>query len=238
VNRGIVVLQKMDDDAYQALRRGAQVLEQDHHGEKLLVLNDGTFLKLFRVKRLISSARLVSHAVRFARNAEALHRHGFPTVEVLEVARVPSIRRTAVRYRPLKGRNLRDLAADTDVFSAAHVESLARFVARLHERGVYFHSLHLGNILQLEDGRLALIDISDMTVSGERLSTSKRVRNLRHLLRYKQDMAALERFGEERFPVAYVAAAQEESGIDPEALGAPIESLIAQLKSGAVRTKN
>jgi len=230
-------LRKIDDETYQAMRRGAEVLEQDEHGEKLLVLNDGTFFKLFRVKRLFSSARLVSHAVRFARNAEALHRHGVPTVEILEVLRIPSIQRTAVRYQPLKGCNLRDLAADTDVFSAVHVDTLARFVARLHDRGVYFHSLHLGNVLQLEDGRLALIDISDMTVSGGSLSPSKRIRNLNHLLRYKQDLDALERFNVDQFPDAYVAAALEESSIDPETLRTQIDFLIASLKSGTLRTK-
>jgi len=109
-------MKRIGPDTYQALRHGAQVLEQDEHGEKVLVLKDGAFLKLFRVKRLFSSARLRPHAFRFARNARALHRLGIPTVEVLEVLRIPPIKRTAVQYQPLEGRTLRDLVADGNTF--------------------------------------------------------------------------------------------------------------------------
>ena len=44
----------------ERLCTGAEVLEQDAHGLKVLRLPDGDMLKLFRVKRRWSSARLYS----------------------------------------------------------------------------------------------------------------------------------------------------------------------------------
>ena len=41
---------------YLALRAGAAVVETDYYGDKLLLLLNGDYLKLFRRKRLISSA--------------------------------------------------------------------------------------------------------------------------------------------------------------------------------------
>ena len=49
-------LQTLSNDEYLALRANATVLEYDLHGEKVLQLADGSYLKLFRRKRLISSS--------------------------------------------------------------------------------------------------------------------------------------------------------------------------------------
>ena len=51
-----VGLRIIDYQTYMVLREGAEVLEVDHCGEKVLRLRDGNILKLFRRKRLISSA--------------------------------------------------------------------------------------------------------------------------------------------------------------------------------------
>ena len=44
----------MEHSAYLALRENATVLEADGSGDKVLLLEDGTIIKLFRRKRLIS----------------------------------------------------------------------------------------------------------------------------------------------------------------------------------------
>ena len=64
-------MQELDLSAYESLRAGATVLEADKHGDKVLRLPDGNFVKLFRRKRLISSAALYPYAQRFADNARA-----------------------------------------------------------------------------------------------------------------------------------------------------------------------
>jgi hypothetical protein len=61
-------MQKLDHTAYLNMRDGAEVLEADRHGDKVLRLTDGTMLKLFRRKRVLSSALWAPYAQRFADN--------------------------------------------------------------------------------------------------------------------------------------------------------------------------
>jgi hypothetical protein len=69
----------------------------------------------------------------------------------------------------------------------ALIERFGKFMAQLHEKGVYFRSLHLGNVLVLEDGEFGLIDLADMRIYPSSLSPSLRQRNLRHMQRYTVD---------------------------------------------------
>lgn len=179
----------LSDSAFQALAASAAALERDAHGPKVLALADGSYLKLFRRKHRLSRARLLPYSTRFARNAARLARLGIATVEVTARLAIPSIDRTAVRYRPLAGETLAALAArgplDTD--AARH---LGAFIARLHQHGVLFRSLHLGNIVRTGDGSLGLIDVADLRFR-RRLGWRARARNFRHLLRRPQDRTAL-----------------------------------------------
>jgi tRNA A-37 threonylcarbamoyl transferase component Bud32 len=179
-------MQALDHNAYLALRDGARVLEADRFGDKVLHLRNGNFLKLFRRKRLLTSAALFPYAQRFADNARALQQRGVACPQVLAVYRIKSIERDAVYYAPLPGLTLRQLF-DKPEMAAALRAQLGEFVAQLHARGVYFRSLHLGNIVLTPDNALGLIDIADLKCQGRALSTAKRLRNFRHMLRYSQD---------------------------------------------------
>ena len=165
------------------MREGAEVLEVDHHGEKVLRLADGTILKLFRRRRLISSAALFPYASRFVNNAVALARLDIPVPEVVEVLRIPSIGRDAVHYRPLVGHTLRELlrsglAPEREQMLKA---AFSRFVIGLHDKGVYFRSLHLGNVVCTPDGRLGLIDFADLRIHPWSLGKYLRARNVRRM---------------------------------------------------------
>ncbi len=103
----------IDYPSYLQLRDNAEVLEADGHGDKVLRLRDGSFLKLFRRKRLISSAALFPYAERFARNASELARRGIVCPKVLDVLRIPHIQRDAVHYEPLPGRPSANSTATT-----------------------------------------------------------------------------------------------------------------------------
>ena len=52
---------------------------------------------------------------------------------------------------------------------------------------MYFRSLHLGNVLVLENGTFGLIDLADMRILPSPLSSGLRQRNLRHMQRYTED---------------------------------------------------
>lgn len=171
---------------YLALRGGAEVLEADRLGDKVLRLPDGTFVKLFRRKRLLSSAAWSPYAQRFADNAAALARLGIPCPRVIAVWRVASIARDAVHYHPLEGETLRALIGNglTPERERWLRQAFTAFVRHLHDLGIYFRSLHLGNVVLTPDDTLGLIDISDVRLHRRPLSHFWRARNLRRM----QDM--------------------------------------------------
>jgi tRNA A-37 threonylcarbamoyl transferase component Bud32 len=201
-SRRHALLQTLEHDDYLALRADARVLERDRHGDKVLALADSSYLKLFRRKRLISSAAWYPYAQRFADNAQALAARGVPCPAVIAVYRIPGIRREAVRYRPLAGRTLRELIRAGEDAPALR-EQLGGFVARLHAAGIYFRSLHLGNIVLTPAGEFGLIDIADLRAGPRAIPAHRRRRNLKHLLRDEADRAWLQPAGDASFDAAY-----------------------------------
>ena len=177
---------RLSQETSDRLQAGAEVLEQDRHGIKVMKLTDGTMLKFFRVKRWWSSAILIPYSRRFCINADRLACRNIPTVHIIAWYRLPGTSLTAVHYDPLPGLTLRQLAADRGLGDAVMMQ-LGTFVAALHQRGIYFRSLHLGNIVLTPNGALGLIDVADLKIQSSSLSVRKRLRNLRHLCRLPDD---------------------------------------------------
>lgn len=183
-------MQVLDITQYERWRSTADVLEQDRYGEKVLRLADGTFLKLFRRKSWFSKTAFYPPAKRFANNATALERLGIPCPRVLQLYRLDNPYRSLVHYEPLPGQTLRQLLAKNPSLDQLELFArLAEFITRLHELGVYFRSLHMGNIVLTPENQLGLIDISDMRCLNRPLPRHMRDRNYRHLLRYEEDWA-------------------------------------------------
>ncbi len=187
-------MQLLGKEKYERWRSGAQILEKDGHGEKVLRLADGAFLKLFRRKRRFSKTAFYPPARRFAQNAAALQRLGIPCPQVIQLYKITDPYHSVVHYEPLEGKTLRQLLQNgitlddqLEVFAR-----LAEFINRLHDLGVYFRSLHMGNIVLTPDNQLGLIDISDMRCLGRPLSRWMRHRNYQHLLRYESDWALVD----------------------------------------------
>lgn len=181
-------MQLLSREKYDRWRAGAQVLEQDAWGEKVLHLADGTFLKLFRRKSWLSKTAFYPPAKRFADNADALQKLGIPCPKVIQLYRLSEPYRSVVHYHPLEGVTLRQLLSNDERIDQLKLFArLAEFITHLHDSGVYFRSLHMGNIVLTPDDRFGLIDISDMRCLGRPLSRQMRKRNYRHLLRYEID---------------------------------------------------
>jgi tRNA A-37 threonylcarbamoyl transferase component Bud32 len=165
---------------------GAEVIERDRIGPKVLLLPDGTLAKLFRRRRGLSTDRLYPYSLRFVRNARRLQRQGVATLTARERYRVPAERLDVVVYQPLPGQSLKQICLEQPGrFDAAMAASLGAFIAELHRAGIFFRSLHLGNILALEAGGFGLIDVADMRFQTWPLTRGQRVRNFRHLVRMK-----------------------------------------------------
>jgi len=165
---------------------GGQVLEKDARGPKVVHLEDGRFLKIFRSKRPLL-ARWRPEAQRFARNAKALNRLGIATPELLECAWLDPAQGVSVcLYQPLAGASLEKLYNQERALFDVLVPDLAAYIRHLHQNGIYFRSLHLGNLLLLPEGGFGLIDFLDLRIKRAPLSRALVQRNFQHLQGYLQ----------------------------------------------------
>lgn len=97
---------------------------------------------------------------------------------------------TAVRYVPLTGKTLREVTK-VRMLSLEESLRLGEFIAELHQNGVHFRSLHLGNIVLGKDGAMGLIDVADMSIYPWPLWCNTRVRSFSHLHRYPDQVHIL-----------------------------------------------
>ncbi|WP_455230089.1 toluene tolerance protein [Geopseudomonas aromaticivorans] len=170
----------------QWLEQG-EVLERDGRGPKVLRLTDGRLLKIFRPRRRLWLARLMPQARRFAANAELLQARQVRAPHVGECFWLDrALAVSACLYQPLPGVSLDRLYHQSREEFDALLPELAAFIHSLHQRGIYFRSLHLGNVLRLPDGGFGLIDFLDLRCKRGPLSPRLVRRNLRHLQGYLQ----------------------------------------------------
>lgn len=191
---------------FAQLRAGARVLESDARGEKVLLTPDRHIIKLFYPRRRFTSARIYPYAIRFWNNAKRLQARGITTVQCQQLRYDRQQRRHVITYPLLPGTTLRECLQEGRC-GDEHLAALAAFMARLHASGILFRSIHLGNILVLEDGGFGLIDVADMTIRHWRLGLSRRARNFRHLLHDRRDREILAGYGYPRFLTEYETAA-------------------------------
>lgn len=170
------------------LLQTARIIEEDGHGVKVAELADGNYLKLFRRKRMISSALWSPPSRRFADNAKQLQSLGVTAPLIDCFVQIPAAKLVGIIYKPLPGDTLRNRWRSlSHEEREEEIRQFGVFLGQLHQLGIYFRSLHLGNVLMQPNGRLALIDVADMTIAQHTLSHWKRRRNLTHMLRYRED---------------------------------------------------
>lgn len=178
----------------------ATIVEHDPRGIKVMQLPNGDYLKVFRLRHRYGWARLHGYAQRFCKHAIRLEQLGIPTVKVKQCYRVEDIslllipgtsrpikqihaHTYVVEYAPLTGDTLKHLL-EKQRLSDNLVKQLGKFIADLHAKGIYFRSLHLGNIVLTSNNQLGLIDIADMDIYPWALWFTTRLRSFRHLTRY------------------------------------------------------
>lgn len=168
-----------------------KILEQDAHGPKVILLAEHRYLKIFYHKNRFSLARLRSRATQFASNAAKLKKRGITTVGILDTFKTKDPRHDCVLYHGIPGETIRKQLQQQprDLTLSRQTGS---YIARLHDAGVMFRSLHFGNIIQLPNGQLGLIDVADMRLNVFRLNNSQRKRNFQHVFRYQQDLELIE----------------------------------------------
>lgn len=162
------------------------VLEQDSRGPKVVRLQNGKFLKVFRSKRPLL-ARYRPEAKRFARNGQRLDALGVRTPNIIEciwLQREQGV--SACLYEPLQGAALETLFREQRERFDRLLPEFAAYIRSLHSSGIYFRSLHLGNVLLMQDGSFGLIDFLDLRIKSGDLSKGLVARNFEHLRNYLQ----------------------------------------------------
>lgn len=161
---------------FDRLLADAEILE-DKLGQPAVLEHadqEGTALvtKIWRARGPFSSDRLIPYSSRFVRAARRLRDLGVPAPRVRFHGRVAGREVRFVTYERLPGRPLRALGDQIDL------TTLAGFVLRLHDLGVYFRGLHLGNLIETDEGVLGIIDVADTRFQRRPLSRRQRVRSL------------------------------------------------------------
>lgn len=164
-----------------------RIVERDARGPKVVQLSDGRFLKIFHIRGATTLARLFPPAALFARNAELLKQQGIAAPQVSETLWLDkSAGLSACLYQPLEGCSLEQIFKQDPQQLERILPALARFIAQLHNKRIYFRSLHLGNILWLDNEEFGLIDFLDLHRKKLPLSDWHVQRNFRHLESYLQ----------------------------------------------------
>ena len=199
------MIKKINQEQYQQLIKGADIIEKDAFGLKILDTKKGEMIKLFRRKRLLSTALFKPYAVRFVDNAEQLATLGIPTITINTFLWCSSTKRHLVIYQRLEGVLLRNILSSTSNNTKGIFRQFGAFIAQLHNKGIYFRSAHLKNILVLANGGFGLIDISDMKIKRHSLNLKLRQRNFAHILRYPEDKTLIQHHFQDFFS-SYVTA--------------------------------
>ncbi len=188
-----------------------ELLEKDSHGPKVVRLPSGLLLKIFRSRRAPLLARLRPDARRFADRASRLQALGIQTPRIDELCWIDRDKAvSACLYQPLEGEGLDKLFRDSRAEFDRLLPQLAAYIHLLHQRGIYFRSLHLGNILRTPDGGFGLIDFLDIRFKHRPLGRQLVRRNFRHLHSYLQ-RRKVQDFPWDALMAAYEAASSSSS---------------------------
>jgi len=181
-------MRKLNKNEYIELVAKSKVFEADSFGEKVLQFPNGNYMKLFRRKQLFSSALFYPYWLRFIHHASKLRSLDIPTLKsVIEVVKVPHLNKTAVIYEPLPGFTIKQLLQKSS-FDNDLIKNFGTFIANLHKKGVYFSSLHLGNVVLTPEGDFGLIDISDLRTFPFAVPLFALKPNMRYLFQSRQGL--------------------------------------------------
>ncbi len=194
-----------DESTWRTICHSAQVISLHAKlGPKVIQLNTSEYIKVFNAKPGLSKRRWFPKYQIFVDNAFYLKKLGFRTIEVTCIYHLPHINAHAVRYNTLPGDDFRHMfRSDTKM----GIELLINFLVLLHQAGIYFHGMHLGNVLYDKKEGFGIIDMADLSFHTTPLRIDLRVRHLKRLLSYHQDHAYFASLGLESILSLYLERA-------------------------------
>ena len=169
----------------------ARVICADNRGPKVLLCNDGEIVKFFRRGRLLTHHGYLPRAVQFKLNGETIRQVGLRTPEQIETIDGMAGEDTAVRYRPVKGKDLKHLIERGESAEQLCFE-LGKTMRMLHDHGVVFKANHIGNFIYEAGEPLGLIDFDNLYQVPFGLPRRVRKGNLRRLIRRDPELVNVE----------------------------------------------
>lgn len=187
----------------------ATLLSDSNAGPKVLRMQNGDIVKIFYDNPKIPLS--MPHALRFNRSAQILKTAGFLAPQIKSLQYYPTLKAHVLIYSEIPGQDFRSLS------SKAHPEVLGKlpsFLASLHQKGIFYRGIHLGNVLLTPNEEIALVDITNVSNSNNPLSLKQRAKNLAHFVYYWRDIVVFTAYSRRRFLDEYAKAAK----LDPKAL--------------------
>jgi tRNA A-37 threonylcarbamoyl transferase component Bud32 len=175
---------------FEALCANAEILR----GKKRprVIRHDTNLIsKIWYKKKKLSSDWIYPYYLRFYRNSKKLLSHGIVAPKVRAVIKVKKTYIRMVTYEEIHGLTVRDILQHNK--GDLSIPKLAQFIGRLHDKGIFFTSLHMGNIIKLESGDFGLIDVSNTHFYYFPLGLRTRARNLCNLASYTEDIDLIQR---------------------------------------------
>ena len=181
----------------------AIILSDSKAGPKVLKMQNGDIIKIFYDTPKIPLS--TPHALRFNRSAQILKTAGFLAPKIKSLQYYPTQKAYVMIYSEIPGQDFRSLS------SKAHPEVLGKlpsFLASLHQKGIFYRGIHLGNVLLTPAQEIALVDITNVSNSNKPLSLKQRAKNLAHFVYYWRDVVVFTAYSRRRFLDEYARAAK------------------------------
>ncbi|NWK56825.1 hypothetical protein HW115_14475 [Verrucomicrobiaceae bacterium N1E253] len=180
---------------FDALCRNGQAIDEKGGYPAVVLHPDDTVTKIWaRKKKWLSSATLRPYSGRFIHNAEELDQREIQAPSVLKHIALAGSHVRAVTYQSLPGQSIRELLKQSP--EQVHIRDLCHFIHHLHQKGILFRGMHLGNIIQLPDQQgYGLIDFTDVKFYAKPVPMLRRAANLATPLRYRKDVQRIKKAG-------------------------------------------
>ncbi|MCP5538271.1 MAG: hypothetical protein H7A51_18815 [Akkermansiaceae bacterium] len=179
-------MKQMTTQELDSLCRNGTAIDSQGGYPCVVIHPDQTITKIWAIKKRFFSSNTLSHyATRFVNNAARLAALGIRVPEILEHAKVENSHIRVVKYKSLPGKSMRELLKEDP--DQVDIPDLCRFIFSLHELGILYRSIHLGNIIQTAPGEYGLIDFTDVKFYNKPVPLLRRAANLAFPLRYDKD---------------------------------------------------
>jgi len=179
-------IKRVNRDTYEMMYQNSKQFAGNAKIDRLRITANNNIVKIFRPRKVFSSSTLFPPANRFFKNSIRLKKLGIDAVDVKRVYYYKMKQEHYAIYPLIEGEELRNVLRNTDRLDV-ELQMLADYLAMLHQKGVFFRAMQLGNILVDKNRNFVLIDYSDMRFSKRPLGLIKRVRNMHQLLRHRKD---------------------------------------------------